>query len=147
MSNKKLSNKLQDTHTADALIKNSGSRATRARLSVLEVLLAADHALTHAELEQSLNSSIERVTLYRVLEWLVSNELAHKVIGADRVWRFNAQSESIPRHAHFNCSSCGKVFCLDDTSPMGSLDLPPGFSLGSAELSVSGLCSQCNHTP
>ena len=133
---------------ADTLIRETGARATRARLSVLDILLAADHALTHAELEQALEQAdggIERVTLYRVLDWLVSNELAHKVVGADRVWRFNAQCEPVDRHAHFNCSGCGRVFCLEAPSPLSRLSLPRGFSLDKAELSIEGHCPDCNH--
>ncbi len=135
--------------TADTMIRQTGSRATRARIAVLEVLLTADHALTHTELEQALaqsSAAIERVTLYRVLDWLVSQELAHKVTGADRVWRFNAQPEPVPSHAHFNCSVCGKVYCLDNPGSPASLSLPAGFSLEKINLSIEGQCPDCSKT-
>jgi Fur family ferric uptake transcriptional regulator len=133
--------------SADEKIRQTGSRATRARINVLEVLLTADHALTHTELEYALNrmaGGIERVTLYRVLDWLVSHDLAHKIIGADRIWRFNAQNEPIPRHAHFNCSACGRVFCLENAGALTHYSLPKGFTLEKAELSIEGHCPDCN---
>jgi len=74
------------------LIKPYG-RATQARITVLDMLLSATHAISHAELESALLSAgrqIDRVTLYRALEWLVSKNLAHKIPGRDRVWRYSA---------------------------------------------------------
>ena len=130
------------------MIRKGGLRATAARISVLNVLLSADHALTHSEIEHALDDrdgEIERVTVYRVLEWLVEQELAHKVIGADRVWRFNAQRHSVSRHAHFNCTHCGRVFCLENLSPVFALTLPPGFRMQKADVSLQGLCPQCSH--
>ena len=133
---------------AEAMIKQAGVRSTVARVRVLNELLAADHALTHNEIEQVLsdaNVEIERVTLYRVLEWLVDQELAHKVVGADRVWRFNAQKNPVPRHAHFNCTQCGRVFCLENLNPVLAVSLPPGFHMQKADISLQGLCPACNH--
>ena len=133
---------------AQAMIKQTGARSTAARGTLLNTLLAADHALTHNEVEQVLadsNSEIERVTLYRVLEWLVDHELAHKILGADRVWRFNAQRHPVPRHAHFNCTRCGRVFCLENLSPVLAITLPPGYLMQKAEISLQGLCPACSH--
>jgi Fur family ferric uptake transcriptional regulator len=133
---------------AEALIRPHG-RATPARLQVLEVLLAAPHALTHAEVEACLAApdSPDRVTLYRVLDWLVSNGLAHKVAGDDRVWRFNAVARESHGHAHFHCSRCGQVYCLSELQPAFMLSLPPGYRFEKAELNIQGLCPSCNDGP
>jgi Fur family ferric uptake transcriptional regulator len=136
--------------SADALymIRGAGLRATAARVRVLNTLLAAEHALTHNEIEDAVgvyDGVIERVTLYRVLDWLVSNGLAHKITGADRVWRFNAQPDPIPDHAHFTCTHCGQVTCLENPSPVPTLKLPRGFRLTQADVSLQGLCPHCSH--
>jgi len=126
------------------LIRHHG-RATATRARVLEALLAAPRALSHAEIEARLagDAQLDRVTLYRVLDWLVSKGLAHRVSGEDRVRRFNAVDEEGPGHAHFHCSRCCRVFCLDDTQPTGSYRVPPGFRAHKVELNILGLCPAC----
>ena len=138
----------QSSQDALTMIQKMGARATTARVSVLNVLLSANYALTHGEIEQALgvkDGEIEKVTLYRVLDWLVNQELAHKIVGADRVWRFNAQRHPVPRHAHFNCNDCGKVFCLENLNPVFAVTLPRGFRLDRADVSLQGLCPGCSH--
>jgi Fur family ferric uptake transcriptional regulator len=129
---------------AEALIQPHG-RATPARVHVLEVLLAARHALTHAEVEARLEAGRcpDRVTLYRVLDWLVSKGLAHKVAGDDRAWRYNAVDRGNHGHAHFHCRRCGQVFCLSELQPAFAINLPPGYQYESAELSIQGVCPRC----
>ena len=57
-------------------IRRLGARATPARIRVLQLLRAAPTALTHGEIELALGASvIDRVTLYRVLDWLVASGL------------------------------------------------------------------------
>lgn len=130
---------------AETLIRPLG-RATPARVGVLEALLAAPRALTHAEVEASLEAGDcpDRVTLYRVLDWLVSKGLAHKISGADRAWRFNAVDRGNHGHAHFHCTACGQVFCLNELQPAFAFNLPPGYQYQMAELRIQGLCPRCS---
>lgn len=130
---------------AESLIKPHG-RATSARLRVLELLLAAPHAMSHAEIEAGLEAEVcpDRVTLYRVLDWLVSKELAHKIAGEDRTWRFNAVAQDSHGHAHFHCSRCGQVFCLSELQPAFAFNLPPGYRFQRADLTIQGLCPSCS---
>lgn len=132
--------------TAIKMIQEAGARATAARLTVLRILLSADHALTHSDVEQAASAAgdlIERVTLYRVLEWLVDQGVAHKTLGLDRVWRFNAHHEAISNHAHFNCTDCGRVYCMESLNPVFAITLPPHFQLQQADVSLQGLCPCC----
>lgn len=130
---------------AESLIQTHG-RLTPARLQVLEILLAAPHALSHAEIEARLAAPLDRVTLYRVLDWLVAKGLGHKIPGEDRSWRFNAIAHEAHGHAHFHCTRCGQVFCLSDLQPAFALSLPPGYRFQKAELSVHGECPACAQT-
>lgn len=133
------------TNTA-TLIADVGGRTTPARRAVLEVLLAAKQALNHQEIEQSLRtrgSPCDRVTLYRVLEWLVSHRLAHKIVGDDRVWRFNTVHNDREAHPHFQCTHCRQVYCLEDLPPPSALTLPPGFRPEHTDLMIQGTCPTC----
>ncbi len=126
-------------------IRSTGRRLTLPRTRVLEALLRAGTACSHQEIEAALGSpKMDRVTVYRVLEWLVEKGLAHKIAGADRIWRYAIAGETQASHAHFLCSRCGKVLCLDKT-PARRLDLPmpQGCRVERMELTVTGLCAEC----
>jgi Fur family ferric uptake transcriptional regulator len=133
-------------NSAEHLIREAGARVTQPRISVLTALLAAPRALTHHEVEQRVRRSlpVDRVTVYRVLEWLVANRLAHRIAGDDRVWRFNAVAdEHADEHAHFKCNGCGTVTCLDELVAKPVVKLPAGFRTQRVELTVKGFCAGC----
>lgn len=134
------------TDKAETLIRATGARVTRPRVEVLATLLAARRALTHHEVERQANRALgmDRVTIYRVLEWLITRELAHRISGDDRVWRFNAANDAhARRHAHFKCNHCGEVICLDRGIAGRVIPLPSGFRSQEIELTVKGLCADC----
>lgn len=125
---------------------NIGQRPTLIRTAVLGILLQADDALSHTEVLERLLShgSFDRVTVYRALDWLVSQGLVHKVAGAGRAWRFRStRNETMHRHAHFQCNQCGKVFCLPDVQPSLPKQVPASFSVDSIELNIKGTCGDC----
>lgn len=133
---------------AEILVQRTGARVTRQRVEVLAVLLAAPRALTHHEVERRAGRghAMDRVTVYRVLEWLVSRGLAHRIAAEDRVWRFNAAGDEPGRghaHAHFRCNGCGEVICLDAVRARRDIRLPAGYRPQEVELTVKGVCATC----
>ena len=129
-------------------IRRTGARATPARIRVLQLLREAPAALTHNEIELALGEqALDRVTLYRVLDWLVESGLAHKNTDAHRVFRFSAAAAGEhTTHIHFRCEHCGGVFCLDAAPPAAPI-LPSGFSLSRMDFDLRGCCSTCSDTP
>lgn len=132
-------------------IRATGARVTPARVQVLSLLRSAYGPLSHGEIEAYLRANaalpalrIDRVTLYRVLDWLNETGLAHKAADTDGIFRFSAAKPNVEhtRHAHFRCFSCGSVFCLDAPAPK-SPTLPEGFRLASVKLDISGECPSC----
>jgi Fur family transcriptional regulator, ferric uptake regulator len=133
---------------ARRLVKESGGRNTGARRNVLACLIAAGRALSHAEIEAQLaDTDLDRVTLYRVLEWLVEQLLAHRVgglSGFDRAMRFAfSRPERRSAHAHFQCVQCGTTMCLDDVA-VPPLAVPGGIELQGIELAAFGYCASCS---
>ncbi len=143
---------------ARAAISATGARITAARVRVLSTLLDAASALTHQDLLDKLagNGPIDRVTLYRVLDWLVESGLAHRIAGEDRIWRFSvaqpgeAAADADHHHAHephghFQCDACRRMFCID--APTGVEQnlarLPEGFVGRDIEMLVRGTCPAC----
>jgi Fur family ferric uptake transcriptional regulator len=125
-------------------IRRRGARATPARVRVLRLLREVPAPLSHAEIETRLGDMApDRVTLYRVLVWLVDNGFAHRNADAGRVFRFSAASlGEHGTHVHFRCELCGGVYCLD-ASPPAAPALPPGFSLTRMDFDLRGSCARC----
>ncbi|WP_295752004.1 Fur family transcriptional regulator [Undibacterium sp.] len=147
---------------AQNLLRQAQVRVTDARLQVLNVLLETHSALSHLEIQDAL-PQLDRVTLYRALDCLTEVGLAHKITGDDRVFRYSTgnepQSEHATRsvqhqHAHFKCSLCAKMFCLDGEQSSSSLKeqlsdtlqttLAKGFKNHDIELTIKGWCADCS---
>jgi Fur family ferric uptake transcriptional regulator len=131
---------------AQGRIRAASERLTGPRAAVLAVLLASRQALSHHDIEAALKGrhAVDRVTVYRVLEWLVELGLAHRIAGDDRTWRFHASGDAGHPHAHFTCSQCGKTVCLDDVAVPRPVKVPKGYVSREVRLNITGLCASCH---
>ena len=130
---------------ATRLLQQHGAVLTPARARVLQLLLAADAAMSHQALQQAASASgqpFDKVTLYRVLDWLVAQGLVHSVMGHDRVRRFSPM-QAHSTHAHFECRDCGRLFCLRGTLPLAKPEIPEGFQPDHLDITVHGRCADC----
>jgi Fur family peroxide stress response transcriptional regulator len=86
---------------------------------------------------------LSRTTVYRVLETLVDNGFARKVLHAGGVVRFDPMTG---RHHHLACEGCGRLVDLDD-SWVPPLRIPEaagaGFRVRDYSVSFTGLCPDC----
>lgn len=124
-------------------LRATGERTTAIRERVLAALLEAKQPVSHHELESRL-APIDKVTLYRVLDWLVAQRIAHRVAGDDRVRRFAVADPRHAGHAHFECLRCSAVTCLADLpSSSLALTMPRGYRVDTLELTAKGLCARC----
>lgn len=133
---------------AEELIRRTGARTTAARVRVLAFLLTQTNAASHHQIEGALDrhEKIDRVTLYRTLDWLIETGLVHKVAGADRAWHFRANNDRLAhhQHAHFKCNRCAMVVCLEKVDAVNRLPaLPEGYRGMEVEMTVKGLCAAC----
>jgi Fur family ferric uptake transcriptional regulator len=134
--------------TVEAAIRATGARVTSPRVRVLRLLRTAPTPLSHRDIEETLGREalpgIDRVTLYRVLDWLSDHALAHKAADAHGVFRFSSVSArgEHGQHVHFRCTACGVVRCLDMKIPKPP-PLPKGYRLTGVELDIRGECRGC----
>ena len=49
---------------------------------------------------------------------------------------------AVHAHAHFECSDCGRVICLEEAR-VPAIALPPGFRRRRIEVTVKGTCDAC----
>jgi Fur family ferric uptake transcriptional regulator len=138
-------------------IRGAGLRCTAARVAVMRHLQSAAGPLTHAEVSDALDHlGFDRATIYRNLTELTEAGLAARVELGDHVWRFEAQRAGGHRwddHAHFVCTTCGEVSCVDgvevalppQAGEAAAGKRPAGGRIGSVtEVLLKGRCERCD---
>ena len=131
-----------------------GARVTQPRVAILACLIGSDEPMTHQAVIDSLpaDAGVDRVTVYRVLDWLVEQGIAQKRAGNDRVFRFSlleheaARAQVHRQHSHFHCTRCDRTYCLEaaGTPPrVATPKVPSGFAVDHVELTVNGICAEC----
>jgi Fur family ferric uptake transcriptional regulator len=145
---------------AELLIKEAGLRPTKARVAVLATISHARSALSHSDILSLLegNREFDRVTIYRVLDWLVEHGLIHKVLTDNRSWKF--QSNIQPNeykvskthtksfinghaHAHLQCEHCGALICVHEFQANIPDKLIKQYQISTIEVNLKGICTQC----
>ena len=126
-------------------LRAAGLRSTPARLAVLQVLDAAEAALSHADLVDRLGQERwDPATLYRNLCDLVRVGLARRVDVGDHVWRFEPRSQHDPSsHPHFTCTECGSTQCLPDLQWQPPEPAPRALQRQQVEVQIKGVCDDC----
>ncbi|MBX2979046.1 MAG: transcriptional repressor [Flavobacteriales bacterium] len=131
-----------------ALLHKHGLRITDTRLAVLSLLQNSSKALSQSDVERSLPQQADRVTLFRVLQAFEDAGLAHKVMDAHGVARYASCAPTCSTeqhqdsHAHFHCTQCGDVYCLEDVE-LPKVKVPKGFKQQESHLEVEGRCAAC----
>lgn len=151
----------------DALLLAHGLRRTSAARRVLGWLLAhPDTSYTHAQLQVALAQevvpgdeveamSLDRVTLYRLIDRLTQVGLLLCRVDARRVRRYQAMPPSVHAMAHFECQSCHRDSPLSDALKTSAGDLERaghtalqalqalGYQGLSLDVAVRGVCADC----
>lgn len=121
---------------------------TKPRTLVLDLFLNNKRALSNTEIEQKLRKSVNRVSIYRILDTFVDYGIIHKVIhdGTTMLYALSQTDDAsnMPfKHAHFKCNLCERTYCLN----VLSLQIPKsikGFKINHSDVLLSGICNSCN---
>ncbi len=132
------------------LLRNHHLKVTNARLEVLAVIAGYGAAVSQPVLEKLIGTGIDRVTLYRILNTFEEKGILHKVIDLNGTANYAMCSTACTEHQHhdehihFNCTNCHKVYCMHSYI-LPNVDAPEGFNIQSLNLSVNGICKNCNN--
>ncbi|HJR99503.1 MAG TPA: transcriptional repressor [Flavobacterium sp.] len=124
------------------------TRNTTAKKAILELIQNSEVALSHAEIQKLNNELCDRVTIYRVLDRLVTEDLIHKIATPDGTVKYAAchheddKHQHIHNHVHFSCEKCHAVICLDTVEP--SYTIPENYLVNQVHFTLSGLCPECH---
>lgn len=135
-----------DNDTLRTRIRDAGLRVTAPRLAVLQVLTQAERPHSHADVVERLESW-DRATLWRNLNDLAEGGILRRIEAGDHTWRFEiAPTEHDHAHAHFTCTVCGDLSCIDDvivTVRRANGDIGP-IDLSSTQVHLRGICDDCS---
>ena len=131
------------------LLNSSKLEANENRLRVLEVVGNNKYPLSAADIFKTLErgGSINRVTVYRILDLLVDHGVIERLSTGGRAFYFGLAPNDYHRpHPHFYCKHCGQMDCLDPESLGVDADLLwktfPG-QIDKVEVRVDGICKNC----
>lgn len=130
------------------ILKRNGLSVTASRTKILDLFLAAEGALAHADIEKNTDAAYDRVTVYRTLQTFVEKGIIHQIPTTDNSILYALCKQDCEEghhhdnHVHFVCNQCAKTFCLDDVV-VPEVKLPKGFSPVEASMIVSGVCMDC----
>lgn len=129
-------------------IRETGLRATPARIATMEALTGASGPLTHAEVATELQElDIDKATVFRNLNDLVTAGLVRRTELGDHAWRFELianDNHDGSAHPHFVCVDCGVVSCMDEIKlTAGSMRRSREFG-EVTEILLRGHCNDCS---
>ena len=141
------SNKTSEIESLRDRIRAGGLRSTSARLAVLQVLMAAESPMSHAEVAQQLAArGFDKATVFRNLVDLVDADLLSRTELGDHVWRFEVRDPAHSvggGHPHFVCTDCGGVTCLSELD-FDDRSQSAASKIGTVtEILLKGVCNDC----
>lgn len=124
-------------------LNNIGLKITGPSLAVYQILQKHHTPLSAQQIWHKLHKKNNLVSIYRILDRLVSA----KLIQPDTITDTKQRAEKVyyiakNHHHHFVCQKCRKIFCLPCSV---KIKLPQNFKLNTHQLQINGWCPQCNN--
>ena len=133
----------------EKLLAAAELEATANRLRVLEVVGNNPYPLSAGDIFKTLerDGSINRVTVYRILDLLVDHGVVERLSTGGRAAYFGLAPNDVHQpHPHFYCKRCVQMDCLKpksvpvETEPLW--DHLPG-RIDKVEVRIDGVCQSC----
>lgn len=139
---------------ASRMLQEKDVQPTELRVAVLTCLLQNAGPSPAQDILEKIRATrtINKVTLYRILDLLVEQQLALRHSSGERSFRYCALPHSHKdgpcMHCHFHCTRCGAMQCIDSREiPMDCKRLVAAMPMRveSVEIRLDGLCQACEH--
>ena len=125
-------------------------RSTPIRDAVMRVIGESLHPLSATEILKSVRIliSINKVTLYRILNLLVEKGVIRRLTSGDRAYRYGISEDRYHTdHAHFVCTRCSVMECLEPDAILLNVKAPhnkiAGKLISNVEIIAEGICQRC----
>lgn len=132
----------------EKLLSGKGIRPTANRILVAKELQKASRPVSLADLEESLGFSMDKASIFRVLELFADKDVVHAIEDGSRSLKYelcrSGDHHSISdQHVHFHCEQCKETYCLENVS-VPVIDIPEGFVARSVNYMIKGVCPKCS---
>ncbi|MFH1121573.1 MAG: transcriptional repressor [Bacteroidota bacterium] len=123
-------------------------KKTSPRLAIIMALQSSGTPLGEAEISEKMGNNYDRTTFYRSMQTLEDAGILHRIVVDKLLVKYalnhvERASKNQPDHAHFFCSNCKTLICLEEIHP-GPYRLPAGFQTSEADVIIKGLCNKCS---
>lgn len=125
------------------------TRNTASKSAILELIKKSEVALSHSEIQKLTGDLCDRVTIYRVLDRLVVEDVIHKIATPDGTVKYASchhhnhdAHHHTHNHVHFSCEKCLSVICLYSVEP--SYKIPDNYLVKEVNFTLSGICPNCS---
>ncbi len=120
-------------------------RNTPAKQTILNILHSSKKAFNQEDIEQQVKGTMDRVTVYRILNSFCEDGNVHKILSDDGKYYFALctnceEKKHHHNHFHFRCLKCQQVECLQEEVPV---KIPEGYRVENANFLLTGYCQTC----
>jgi len=130
------------------ILKNNQLSVTKSRINILSVLKRAEVPLSEKEIEELLEDSCDKTTIYRNLAALSEKGVFQRILSGDcvkyKLISHNNEISGKQDHVHFQCQVCQQLICMEELL-VNDYKLPEGFSKSENQFLIIGTCKDCNH--
>ncbi|HZH74079.1 MAG TPA: transcriptional repressor [Mariniphaga sp.] len=129
---------------AENILHRHNLKRTGCREGILDIIIKASNPLSENEIRERLPITFDRTTFYRSFKTLLEHNILHKIVVDNQLVKFGIgySGNRDNNHAHFYCTTCKNVKCMDPVSINLSF-LPEGYQLQETEIIMKGLCPEC----
>lgn len=132
----------------EQILACKGVRPTANRILVVKELIKASKPVNIADLEIMLDYSIDKASIFRVLELFADKDVVHVIEDGSRSLKYelchsDSEHSIADQHAHFYCENCKDTYCIE-TAKVPLIDIPDGFIPHSINYMVKGICPKCS---
>ena len=130
------------------ILTDRGIKPTANRILVMKELMKASNPVNLADLEVLLEFSMDKASIFRVLELFAEKDVDHEIEDGSRSLKYelchSGDKHSIAdQHAHFYCEHCKETYCIE-AARVPMIDIPDGFIPHSINYMVKGICPKCS---
>lgn len=119
-------------------------KPTSNRILVMRELIKASHPVSLADLEISLGFSMDKASIFRVLELFSEKDIIHVIEDGSRSLKYElchsgTHHTIADQHVHFYCERCKETYCFENVS-VPLVNIPEGFLPHTINYMVKGIC-------
>lgn len=123
-------------------------KPTSNRILVMRELIKASHPVSLADLEISLGFSMDKASIFRVIELFSEKDIVHVIEDGSRSLKYELCHSGThhtisDQHVHFYCERCKETYCFEDVS-VPLVNIPEGFSPHAINYMIKGICPKCS---